>query len=305
MFSNGGSRTIDSFPNLGMQHEINTESVYHADMSSAHSSPCVSPKRAVAYRAWQSERSASDFGLKGRSGLIETPMGSPPARKLKRTQTIETPSAWKPSAQPFFRDDNLLPRSQSLQSLVLDYSHCSLSRQRSDTDLRRLAMQNLSSHPYEQGSLETSAHQTVEKRDGNFIEFEAQYDSHGMRLVVGLSKCYCNRVKRSKGGKKDGAPVTSLFATVCLLPDYRVKYQTRIHYDEIHPQFNEQFTFSDVTLPALPKRRIFVAVYNNEGKTQKLVGACDVSLREVSVTGRPTAFYEELLSTKKSKLVGN
>lgn len=295
---------------MAMTDELNApESAYNADMSSVNSSPCMSP---VIRRKTLGQRSASDFDLPGERGLTDrvsiSPSPHPLGKSMSSTHIGATQRGCIPhlSRQPFSIADGSLARSQSLQSLYTEWSLRPISRQGSENDLRRLAVQNLISQPNcsSQGPAETCGSRQISKdTGGNFIEFAAQYDSRNARLVVNVKKCFCSKFSKGKGSKKELTHIPSLFATVCLLPDYHVKYQTRIHYEDSHPQFNEQFIFNDVTLPALAERHIFLAVYNHEGKSQKIVGCCDVPLRQVSATGSLKTFHEELQSTKKSRLV--
>jgi hypothetical protein len=265
---------------------------YSGDIFSADSSPLSSPEMV-------------NSKLASTLGLIQPPS---PLSSGKSISQICTPTNGRLPGVPPQLDltgrKGSLCRSQSLDSLSTDRSHVRTpSRQGSENDLTHLAVPSTTSRPTScPGSTALPASsQYPFSTEGNFIRFTVQYNSHNMRLLVNVIKCYCNVLGKTKENKLSDMP--SLFATVCLLPDSRVKYQTKVHYQVLHPQFNEQFTFSDVTLASLSKRHILVAVYNYEGKTQTLLGCCDVPLQQVSVTGKPTIFYEQLQLTKIASLV--
>jgi synaptotagmin-1 len=125
------------------------------------------------------------------------------------------------------------------------------------------------------------------------IHFQLEYDFQANDLIISVLECK-DLAAKDFGGTSDP------YVKVCVLPDKRLKHQTRVHKKTLNPQFNETFVFHQMEFRSITDRSVYFEVIDfDHFSKHDMIGVLDIPLESVDLT-KTTDMWQELRSPGKN-----
>ena len=168
-------------------------------------------------------------------------------------------------------------RGSALSCSPVDTSHRSLSKQLS------LDVQMYS----DDGSSVDGKASGVNESPVGKIRFSVDYDFTLRDLRVGVIECK-DLAAKDFGGSSDP------YVKVYVLPNKRLKHQTKVHKKTLNPHFNETFVFHDIEFKSIRDRSVYFEVIDfDQFSKHDMIGVFDLPLENVDLA-RTTEMWEDL-----------
>ena len=127
------------------------------------------------------------------------------------------------------------------------------------------------------------------------LRYGLEYDFQNQVMTIIVHECR-DLAAKDRGGSSDP------YVKVCILPNKRLKYQTKVHKKTLNPVFNETFAFRDMEFKSIRDRTVFFEVYDFDQLTRHdLIGVLTVPLENVDLT-QTTSKMEELKEASKTEV---
>eukprot|EP00118_Oscarella_pearsei_P025193 m.307702 g.307702 ORF g.307702 m.307702 type:complete len:428 (+) comp42668_c0_seq1:245-1528(+) len=126
------------------------------------------------------------------------------------------------------------------------------------------------------------------------LRYSVEYDFTSQAVTVIVHDCR-NLAAKDRGGTSDP------YVKVCILPNKRLKYQTKVHKKTLNPVFNETFVFRDMEYKSIRDRTVFFEVYDFDQITRHdLIGVLTVPFDGLDLANT-TSKMEELKEPSKTE----
>ena len=125
------------------------------------------------------------------------------------------------------------------------------------------------------------------------INFQLEYDFQTNDLIVSVIECK-DLAAKDFGGTSDP------YVKVYVLPDKRMKHQTKVHKKTLNPQFNETFVFHGMEFRSIRDRSVYFEVIDfDQFSKHDMIGVADIPLETIDLA-KTTDMWQELRSPGKN-----
>lgn len=216
-------------------------------------------------------------------------------KAFRREMMESTAQLVQPSAQSLaVTKSSTLPRVSPSRAAARRFSQLSISP--ASTPHRSLSKQHSLDLQMYSDDGSSSVDGRTESSEGcpeGKIRFRLEYDFQTSNLMVTVVECK-ELAAKDFGGSSDP------YVKVYVLPNKRLKYQTKVHKKTLNPRFNETFVFHDMEFRSIRDRSVYFEVIDfDQFSKHDMIGVLDIPLEDIDL-GKTTEMWQDLKPPGKS-----